>query len=214
MTVVVAGSAFVASEWGMTAASLNEGGEVTLSVEGKVEVLNITICAKDFAKVCLVDVARELFHHDLEMDQYISTCWYLWASLLSSFWAQATCSDFLYSSSLEASLLALGSYFSIGWDFYLCHCTRYGHPAYRIAIHYESAILSLSGVRWIVAVVGSASSMALALSHSVNLALASESAHALVRVKTCSQDWDSGWTGQSMPRMYLSKVSDLIFNCA
>ena len=43
-----------------------EGGACTLSVERKVEVLNITVCAEDFAQVCLVDVARELLYHDLE----------------------------------------------------------------------------------------------------------------------------------------------------
>ena len=59
----------------MTAISLKERrGRSTLSIERKVQVLDITVCAEDFAKMCLVDVARELFYHDLETDQYSSTC--------------------------------------------------------------------------------------------------------------------------------------------
>ena len=37
-----------------------------MSVERKVKVLDVTVCAEDFAEMCLVDVARELFYHDLE----------------------------------------------------------------------------------------------------------------------------------------------------
>ena len=45
----------------------------TLSVERKVQVLDITVGAKYFTNVCLVNVACELFYYNLRNNQYSST---------------------------------------------------------------------------------------------------------------------------------------------